>query len=229
MPRRGEHRAGSLGELGCFSFYPTKNLGAFGDGGLVTAASAELDEELRVLRNHGHRDRYYSARVGGNFRLDALQAAVLRIKLRFLDAWTEGRQINANRYRELFLETGKVVELSGGGEVLDRRGIALPTERPDCRHIYNQFVVLGPRRDPPRSARGPEAARHRPRDLLSGAAAPPGVLRRPRLSQRASSRSRSWRPRQSFAVPIYPELTDTQLRSVVAAIDDALERAERAG
>ncbi len=120
--------AGSMGAFGCFSFFPSKNLGAFGDGGIVTTDSTELDERLRVLRMHGSKPKYYHQVIGGNFRLDALQAAIVSVKLKYLDKWTERRQSNARRYRELF---------DGAG--LDER-VGLPIEKED-RHIYNQFVI----------------------------------------------------------------------------------------
>ena len=95
-------RAGSLGDMGCLSFYPTKNLGGFGDGGMLITNSRELADRVRQLRNHGIREKYHSEIVGGNFRLDAIQAAVLRVKLKYLDLWTEGRQGNAALYREFY-------------------------------------------------------------------------------------------------------------------------------
>ncbi len=123
-------RAGAMGECGCFSFFPSKNLGAFGDGGMVTTNDAEIQERLVKLRNHGASPKYYHAMVGGNFRLDALQAAVLIVKLRYLDQWTRGRQENAALYRTLF-------EAAGLEEV------RLPEEK-ESRHIYNQFVIRVP-------------------------------------------------------------------------------------
>lgn len=121
-------RAGSMGDFGCFSFFPSKNLGAFGDGGMVTTNSDEFYEKLRIFRVHGSHPKYYHKVIGGNFRLDAFQAAVVSIKLKHLDRWTNARQENANKYRTLFQNS-----------VLDDV-IKLPVEKED-RHIYNQFVI----------------------------------------------------------------------------------------
>jgi dTDP-4-amino-4,6-dideoxygalactose transaminase len=121
-------RAGSMGDLGCFSFFPSKNLGAFGDGGMVTTDSDELYDKLRILRVHGSHPKYYHKLAGGNFRLDAFQAAVVSIKLKHLDNWTKARQENARKYRELFADAG-----------IDDV-IKLPVEK-EGRHIYNQFVI----------------------------------------------------------------------------------------
>ncbi len=127
--------AGGFGTVGCFSFFPTKNLGGFGDGGLVTTADASLARELRELRNHGMEPKYYHARIGGNFRLDALQAAVLRVKLPHLGAWSDGRRRNADRYRALFAEYNLQAQ------------VELPVEPPGLTHVYNQFVIRVPNRD----------------------------------------------------------------------------------
>ena len=129
------HRAGSLGTAGCFSFFPSKNLGGFGDGGLVTTNDDTLAEKITLLRMHGAHSGYLHDMVGGNFRLDALQAAVLRIKLRHLDSWTDGRRRNADDYRRRFGEAGLA-----GNE------IKLPVEIMD-RHIYNQYVIRAKDRD----------------------------------------------------------------------------------
>lgn len=121
-------RAGSLGDFGCFSFFPSKNLGGFGDGGIVTTNSDADYEMLKILRVHGASPKYYHRYIGGNFRLDAIQAAIVSIKLARLDQWTQKRQENAARYRQLFAEAG-VDEMIG-----------CPVEKQD-RHIYNQFVI----------------------------------------------------------------------------------------
>ncbi|MFZ0449593.1 MAG: DegT/DnrJ/EryC1/StrS family aminotransferase [Desulfatiglandaceae bacterium] len=121
------YRAGAMGQYGCFSFFPSKNLGAFGDGGMVTTTDSEIYERLKVMRVHGGKPKYYHHLIGGNFRLDAFQAAILSVKLKRLDAWTGQRQENAALYRRFFREAG--VE-----------GIRLPEEK-EKRHIYNQFIV----------------------------------------------------------------------------------------
>ncbi len=126
---------GGFGAAGCFSFFPSKNLGAFGDGGLVTTNDASLAREIRLLRNHGAEPKYVHARIGGNFRMDALQAAVLRVKLPHLETWTANRRRNADRYRRLIDEHGLAGRLQ------------LPVEPPGFTHIYNQFVVRGEERD----------------------------------------------------------------------------------
>ena len=137
-------RAGGLGELGCFSFFPSKNLGAFGDGGMVTTNDDRLAERLRALRVHGSRTKYIYEWVGLNSRLDALQAAVLRVKIEYLDGWTEGRQRNAAHYTQRFKELGTPA--------------IVPQPAPyQTRHIYNQYTLLCPRRDELRQALAAQA------------------------------------------------------------------------
>jgi dTDP-4-amino-4,6-dideoxygalactose transaminase len=126
--------AGTIGDVACFSFFPSKNLGAFGDGGILTTNNAALAAKLAALRVHGSSKKYYHQYVGVNSRLDTLQAAVLRVKLKYLDGWTAGRQKNADYYRARFAERGVPV--------------GLPALHPSTtRHIYNQFVIRGARRD----------------------------------------------------------------------------------
>ncbi|MGQ9912801.1 MAG: DegT/DnrJ/EryC1/StrS family aminotransferase [Thermogutta sp.] len=122
-------RVGSLGCIGCFSFYPTKNLGAMGDAGLLTASSAELAEELRLLRVHGMHPRYYHSRIGINGRMDAFQAAVLNVKFGLLENWTAERSRQAETYRDLFREFGL------------EDAVELPGSSPSARHVWNQFVI----------------------------------------------------------------------------------------
>jgi dTDP-4-amino-4,6-dideoxygalactose transaminase len=128
-------QTGGIGTMGAFSFFPSKNLGGFGDGGLVTCSDGELAERLRELRMHGQSGPYLHPEVGGNFRLDSLQAAVLRVKLPHVSSWVEGRRSNAARYAQLF-------EAAGLSEV-----VGLPKEVAGRRHTFNQYVVRVPQRD----------------------------------------------------------------------------------
>ncbi len=130
-----ERRAGSMGTIGCFSFYPTKNLGGAGDGGMIVTGDAEIAKRLRLLRVHGSASKYHHQMLGINSRLDELQAAVLRVKLPYLEQWSAAREENARRYKRLFAEA----------ELVDK--VALPHVRSDVRHIFNQYVVRVPERD----------------------------------------------------------------------------------
>lgn len=140
---RDGRRAGSMGTVGCLSFFPSKNLGCLGDGGMVVTNDVDLAERMKVLRVHGGKPKYYHKLIGGNFRLDTIQAAVLNVKLNYLDEWTRRRQANAQRYEKLFQESGVVQK---------RNVVRLPA--PVYRdsgakhyHIYNQFVVRVEQRD----------------------------------------------------------------------------------
>jgi len=197
-----DHSVGGLGAIGCFSFFPSKNLGAFGDGGVVTTNDADLARELRLLRNHGMEPKYYHHMVGGNFRLDALQAAVLRVKLPHLDAWTSGRQRNAARYRALFDSAG----LTGT--------VRLPVEAPQRTHIYNQFVVRVPERDRLKAhldASGIGTEVYYPVPFhLQKCFASLGYAKGAFPQAEAAAND-------SIALPIYPELTEAQQSAVVEA------------
>lgn len=136
---------GTIGDIGCFSFFPSKNLGCFGDGGLVTTNNKELAEKIKLLRVHGGVEKYYHKIIGGNFRLDALQAAVISVKLPHLDVWSEARRRNAQLYSKLFIETG-LAEEEGRINFDERNKILLPQaaykhEGVKNYHIYNQFII----------------------------------------------------------------------------------------
>jgi dTDP-4-amino-4,6-dideoxygalactose transaminase len=200
---------GGLGAFGCFSFFPSKNLGAFGDAGLVTTNDDALADRARLLRTHGMRPKYYHHVVGANFRMDALQAAILRVKAPYLPAWTDARRANAATYRDLF-----------GAADVDGR-VTLPVEAPGCRHIYNQFVIRTPERDALKShldAEGigneiyyPVPFHLQPcfADLGYAAGAFPHA-------ERAAA--------DSLAIPIYGELTRVQQERVVSAIGSFVHR-----
>lgn len=195
-------RAGSIGDMGAFSFFPSKNLGAFGDAGMVTTSDDGLDRMLRQLRVHGMEPKYFHSLVGGNFRLDALQAAVLRVKLQHLDSWHEARRRNAARYRELFTQAG-----------IER--VVMPEDVPG--HIYNQFVIRVPDRDALRehlAAAGIGTEVYYPlplhmQECFADLGSREGDF--PHSEQAA---------REVLALPIYPELEDSALERVVTAIAD---------
>jgi dTDP-4-amino-4,6-dideoxygalactose transaminase len=198
-------RAGSLGDYGCFSFFPSKNLGCFGDGGLVVTNDPARAEKLAVLRAHGSKPKYFHKYIGGNFRLDTLQAAVVTAKLKYLDRWTEARQHNAARYDRLFREAG----LADGVVTLPRVMAS--------RHIFNQYVLRVPRRD--------DLQRYlKSQDVGSEVYYPVpmhqqecfGYLGYKKGDMPESEKAAG----ETLAVPIYPELTDAQAGRVVACIRD---------
>ena len=200
-------QAGSIGAMGCFSFFPSKNLGAFGDGGLVTTNDADLAHEVRLLRNHGAEPKYLHQKIGGNFRLDALQAAVLRVKLPHLQRWTDMRRANAARYVGMFRKAA-----------LDGR-VTLPVEPATGTHIYNQFVVRVPDRDRVRArlaarAIGTEIYYPVPFHLQECFADLGYAQGDFPHAERAAA--------ETLALPIYGELTSDQQASVVDALADAL-------
>jgi dTDP-4-amino-4,6-dideoxygalactose transaminase len=222
-------RAGSIGDLSCFSFFPSKNLGGFGDGGMVTTNDAALARQVKLLRNHGYAPKYYNKVVGGNFRLDAIQAAVLRVKLKYLDNWTEKRQQNAALYRRLFEEAelsiqpqfaGLTNEAQGSADVSgisELSGVVLPAEAPNVRHIYNQFVIRSGQRDAllahlKERRIGTEVYYPVPmhvQECFAELGYKAGDFQR---SERAAS--------ETLALPIYPELTEQMIGTVVDAVAD---------
>ena len=192
-------RAGSVGDLGAFSFFPSKNLGAAGDGGMMTTQDDTLADRLRLLREHGARPKYYHSLVGTNSRLDALQAAILRVKLRHLDRWSEKRAKNAARYDQLF-----------EGARLTR-----PYKDARTRHIYNQYMIRVPERDALRqhlAERGIGTEIYYPVPLhLQKCFAQLGHLEGDMPQAEAAAK-------EVLALPIYPELTEEQIRYVAACV-----------
>jgi len=193
--------AGTMGSLGCFSFFPTKNLGAFGDAGMVVTHDDDLAEATSVLRVHGGKPKYHHAVIGGNFRLDALQAAVLRVKLKYLAGWTEARRRNADRYRNYFSEAGLFEQ------------IGLPEDSPG--HIYNQFVIRCPRRD--------ELKEYLTKRGIGTEVYYPIPLHLQKCFDNLGYKHGDFPHaeaacREALALPIYPELTEAQQRYVVDEI-----------
>jgi len=213
-------RAGSIGQYGCFSFFPSKNLGAAGDGGMVVTGDARRAEKLIRLRAHGSQPKYYHQVIGGNFRLDSLQAAVVLAKLRHLDAWTSARQLNASRYNRLFAETGLPIA-EGAHPSASKAGspsLVLPRIVTD-RHIFNQYVIRVAHRDSLRAAlreKGVGTEIYYPVPLhLQECFAYLGY----RAGAFPESESAAT---ETLALPIYPELSETQARYVVQCIAEAL-------
>jgi dTDP-4-amino-4,6-dideoxygalactose transaminase len=197
-----ERRAGAMGAVGCFSFFPSKNLGGAGEGGLMTTDDDDLAEKLRLLRVHGMRPKYYHKVVGVNSRLDALQAAVLGVKLKYLNRWSDARRRNAEHYDNLFAEAG-VEE------------VTTPAVRPNRRHIFNQYTIRCSRRDElmeflKRRGVGSEIYYPAPlhlQECFAHLGYKPGDLP---ATERAS--------RECLSLPIYPELTEEMRRYVVEKI-----------
>jgi dTDP-4-amino-4,6-dideoxygalactose transaminase len=200
--------AGAISEAGWYSFYPTKNLGAFGDAGMVTCQNDELAQKMRALRNHGMEPRYYHHLVGGNFRMDALQAAVLNIKLPHLDAWGEQRRLRAAFYRQAFAQHGLNQILTLPVEPWADSGIS-------AHHIYNQFILRAPRRDALRASlqqAGIGSEIYYPLPLhLQECFRPMG--HRPGDFPEAERAAQ-----ETLALPIFPELTEPQQAYVVETI-----------
>ncbi|MCC6586640.1 MAG: DegT/DnrJ/EryC1/StrS family aminotransferase [Bryobacterales bacterium] len=192
-------RCGSMGDLGCFSFYPGKNLGAYGEGGLVTTNSPEFTRTIRMLRDWGAEKKYHHLLKGYNYRMEGVQGAVLRVKLRYLEAWTEARRAHALAYRGVLAESG----------------LALPTEMADNRHVYHVYAVLTPRRQEfmdSLNSQGVQTGIHYPipvhlmpahADLGYGSGSFP-------VSEHVAARE--------VSLPMFPEMTGEQIRAVGEAV-----------
>ncbi|MDP6380125.1 MAG: DegT/DnrJ/EryC1/StrS family aminotransferase [Phycisphaerae bacterium] len=194
------HKAGSIGTTGIFSFYPTKNLGAAGDGGMIVTQDGELEEILRMLRNQGGRDKYYNELVGGTFRLDAIQAAVLLVKLDHIEEWHEGRRRNAAYYNERFASVSE---------------ITTPYVAPENTSIYNQYVVRVPERDSVRKAL-------QKKDIGQEVYYPVPLHLQPCFAdlgyKEGDFPESELAASETIALPIYPELADEQLDYVAKAV-----------
>ena len=198
-------RVGSIGAIGCFSFYPTKNLGGAGDGGMLTTQSDDLADRLRLLRGHGMRPRYYHSLIGINSRLDSFQAAVLNVKFPLLDHWTFLRQTSADRYRELFTAAGL------------HRALVLPEAMPGMRHVWNQYVI-----------RVPDGLRTSLREALTEARIGTEIYYPLGLHQQECFRYLGHQPddlpqtrraaEEVLALPIFPELRAEEQKFVVERI-----------
>jgi dTDP-4-amino-4,6-dideoxygalactose transaminase len=207
-------RAGALGHAAAFSFYPTKNLSAFGDGGLVTTNDPEMADHVRRLRNHGSRVRYYHEEIGWNSRLDSIQAAVLRVKMKYIDQWNDRRREVAARYDQLFVDVKLASPASRGGWAA-REPVRFLCTLPQAHHIYHQYVVRVMRREELRqflSARGIGSEVYYPvplhlQECFSYLGYREGDLPHTELAAR-----------EVLALPIFPEITDDEQQRVVDAI-----------
>jgi len=203
------NRACSFGDIGCLSFFPTKNLGAFGDAGMCVANDPALAERLEILRVHGGKPKYYHAFIGGNFRIDEIQSTVLNIKLKHLDAWSAGRQRNARIYDNAF----EAADLG--------KGVETPRVVPGVRHIFNQYVIRVRDRDKLRQhlmAAGVGTEVYYPVPLHLQECFEYLKYRKGDfpLSERAAD--------ETLALPIFPELNEVQLQYVVHSVADFYRR-----
>jgi dTDP-4-amino-4,6-dideoxygalactose transaminase len=197
------HKTGGLGDVGCLSFFPTKNLGAYGDGGMVVTSDSEVAERVRMLRTHGWRGKYHPEMIGYNSRLDELQAAALRVKLRHLDAWNERRRDLAQQYTEQ----------------LSSLSIGVPFEAPQARHVYHLYVIRVKERD-------------KVQQCLKEAGIASGVYYPQPLHLTEPCRSLGFKEgdlpvaeqtsQETLAIPLYPEISAEQLQEVVAALGRAV-------
>ena len=209
-------RAGSMGHLGCFSFFPSKNLGGYGDSGLITCNDPDLADRVLLLRNHGMRPKYNNLLLGGNFRMDAIQAAVLRVKFRHLEEWTEERREHAAQYRRLFTDCGIAIAFN---EQDTAKGIVLPIDAGHGRHIYHLFIIYTKVRDD-------LAFLLRKQHIATEIYYPTPLHLQPCF------RYLGYKPgdfpnselaaRETLALPVYPEMTAGMLARVVDTIAESI-------
>ncbi len=217
-------RAGAFGLMGCFSFYPTKNLGCFGDGGMVVTNDAELAKKLKQIRNHGMEPKYYHHFIGGNFRLDAIQSAVLNVKLKYLLKWHRQRRKNAQIYNELFIEYG-LSEATGMTEFSESNKVLLPKavyehSGYEDYHIYNQYIIQVEKRD--------ELRQYLSQNGIGSEIYYPVPFHRQPCFEYLQNNPKSYPvadklAAHSLALPIFPELTNEQIEYVVATISKFVE------
>ena len=220
---------GNIGDLGCFSFFPSKNLGCFGDGGLVTTNDEALGEKLFMLRVHGMKPKYYHKYIGGNFRLDAIQAAVIRVKLPHLDSWSAKRRENAETYNRLFIEKG-LAEIPGKinsdskNEVLLPKAVyksGSPNTEPHNYHIYNQYIIRTEKRDELRKFLGDN-------EIATEIYYPVPFHLQECFQELGYARGdfpvAESAAETSIALPVFPELAKEQIVYVVDMIDKFLKK-----
>ncbi|MFC2136281.1 DegT/DnrJ/EryC1/StrS family aminotransferase [Bacteroidota bacterium] len=232
---KGGRKAGTIGDIGCFSFFPSKNLGGFGDAGIVTTNDEELGETLRIMRVHGGKPKYYHKIIGGNFRIDALQAAVLSVKLKHLDDWSAKRRYNADLYTKFFIEAGLAAEtgitqFDDKNKVLLPKAIYMPMQSSGHSsmqgndildltnyHIYNQFIIRVEKRDELLSYL-------REKEIGVEIYYPVPFHRQECFSYLNNNDGdflvSNFSAETSLALPIFPELTDEQIKYVVDCIKE---------
>jgi dTDP-4-amino-4,6-dideoxygalactose transaminase len=212
--RWGKRSAGSIGVSAAFSFYPTKNLSAYGDAGLVTTADSTMTEHMRRLRNHGSPRRYVHEEFGWNCRLDAIQAAILRVKLKYVEGWNEARRQRAAEYGQLFAAAGLT---STGEQTENSSPIQLPATSPNAHHVFHQYVVRAYRREELREFLTA-------RKIVTEIYYPIPLHLQPcfvYLGYREGDFPESERAaKEVLALPMFPELTDEEQRWVVKSIAD---------
>jgi dTDP-4-amino-4,6-dideoxygalactose transaminase len=200
----GDRRVGSIGDIGCFSFFPTKNLGAFGDGGMVTTNDPTIAQQMRVLKEHGSPRRYHHTEIGINSRLDTIQAAILRVKLRWLDRWNVARSEVAARYTTMLTSIP---------------GLVLPQEAPDARTVWNQYTIRVDRNDA--TIRDRLRERLLDRDIVSMVYYPLSLHQQPVYAAPVSLPESERAAREVLSLPMFPELTETEQERIVDALKES--------